>query len=247
MNNYELEKIINNKLNSKKIHDYIPNGLQIEGKNNIKKIITGVSICQKLIDIAIQKQAEAIIVHHGFFWKNESNRIIKNKKNRLKSILSHEINLYNWHLPLDIHDQLGNNVQIAKKLGINILGKITDLVLWGNFSHKIPVSTFIQKVNTIFNHEVMCFKNPDNNFIKNIAWCSGRGQKYIKYACNFSLDAFLTGEASEDTMHYSYENKIHFFSAGHYCTERFGIQKLGDWLNKNYNLNVEFIDIYNPI
>ncbi|QCI27202.1 Nif3-like dinuclear metal center hexameric protein [Buchnera aphidicola] len=247
MNNFQLEKIINKKLNNHLFHDVIPNGLQIEGTKYIKKIITGVSICQKLINIAIKKNAQAIIVHHGFFWKNECSKIIKNKKKRLKSILENNINIYNWHLPLDIHKTLGNNIQIANQLNINVLGKISDLILWGKFNSPISVLNLFNKIHNKFKRKPLCFQHNKNNIINNIAWCSGKGQDFIKNIHEFNIDAFLTGEVSEDTLHYAYENKIHFFSAGHYATERYGIQALGIWLMKKYNLDIEFIELYNPV
>lgn len=247
MNNYELEKIVNKKLKNNLFHDNIPNGLQIEGCMNIKKIITGVSICQKLIDTAIEKKSQAIIVHHGFFWKNECSKILKNKRIRLKKILKNNINIYNWHLPLDVHAKIGNNVQIARQLNINILGKISDLVLWGKFVPGITVQELTKKIQIVFKNKPIVFQHNKNNLITNIAWCSGRGQEFIKYLKNFKIDAFLTGEASEDTLYYANENKIHFFAAGHYATECCGIEALGIWLMKKYNLEVEFFDIGNPI
>ncbi|CAL4320994.1 GTP cyclohydrolase 1 type 2 [Buchnera aphidicola (Pterocallis alni)] len=247
MNNYQLEHIINNKLKSKYIKDIIPNGMQIEGSSNITKIITGVSICQKLIDISIFHQAQAIIVHHGFFWMNEQQNIIQNKRKRLKSILYNNINVYNWHLPLDIHPQLGNNAQIAKKLNIKILGHDSSIVSWGKLKKPKTVKKFFNKIELIFNRKPVCFQHSKNNIIKNIAWCSGKGQKFINIAHKLKMDAFLTGEISEEVMHYAYENHIHFFSIGHYVSEKFGIQALGEWIEKKLNINTKFIDIHNPI
>ncbi|WP_343128008.1 Nif3-like dinuclear metal center hexameric protein [Buchnera aphidicola (Takecallis taiwana)] len=247
MNNYQLEQIINKKLNNNVFNDSIPNGLQVEGIPNIQKIITGVSICQKLINIAIKKQAQAIIVHHGFFWKNECSKIIKHKKKRLEFILKNNINIYNWHLPLDVHPVLGNNVQIANQLNINILGKISNIALWGKFFHDTTVTNLTKKIHSVFQRPPLCIQHNLNHIIKRIAWCSGKGQDFIKQLGSLKIDAFLTGEISEDTMHYAHENKIHFFSAGHYATECCGIQALGNWLMKKYNLNVEFIRINNPV
>ncbi|QCI25998.1 Nif3-like dinuclear metal center hexameric protein [Buchnera aphidicola] len=247
MNNYQLEQIINKKLKNHLFYDNIPNGLQIEGTNNIKKIITGVSICQKLIDIAIEEQSQAIIVHHGFFWKNECLKILKNKKNRLKSILINNINVYNWHLPLDVHPKLGNNAQIAKKLHIHILGKISDIVLWGQFASAVTVQELTKTIQKKFKKTPLVFEHNQNNLISTIAWCSGKGQEFIKSLQNIKIDAFLTGEASEDTMHYANENNIHFFSLGHYTTECDGVKALGKWLMKKYHLHTKFVYINNPV
>ncbi|CAL4042710.1 GTP cyclohydrolase 1 type 2 [Buchnera aphidicola (Phyllaphis fagi)] len=247
MNNYNLENIINKKLNSHLFQDITNNGLQIEGNHNIQKIVTGVSICQQLIDFAIQYQAQAIIVHHGLFWDHESKNIQKIQKTRIHSILKNNINLYSWHIPLDVHKTLGNNMQIAKKLEITVLGKISDIVLWGKFNSHITVKNLFHKITSKFKRIPICFSRSKLYKINTIAWCSGKGQKFIKQAHDLKLDAFLTGEASEDTMHYAHESNINFFAAGHYATERYGIQKLGQWISKKYNLNVIFIDINNPI
>ncbi|AEH39778.1 putative hydrolase oxidase [Buchnera aphidicola (Cinara tujafilina)] len=138
MNNLLLEKIINKKLKNKHtLHDYIPNGLQVEGCSEIYNIVTGVTACRKLLKKSLDYQAHAIIVHHGYFWKNENPKIIGMKRNRLKILLTNDINLYSWHLPLDIHPELGNNVLLGNALNISIQGYITPLVLWGYFKKKI--------------------------------------------------------------------------------------------------------------
>ncbi|CAL4321144.1 Nif3-like dinuclear metal center hexameric protein [Buchnera aphidicola] len=247
MNNYKLETIINQKLNTHLFKDFSPNGLQVEGCNKIKKIITGVSICQELIDYAIKDSAQAIIVHHGLFWENESKTIKNIKKNRIKSLLCNNINLYSWHLPLDAHEELGNNRQIAKQLDIIICGKISDFVLWGKFNPAITVKNLLNKIKLKFHKNPIFFGRSKNHYLQSIAWCSGKGQKFIKHAHYLQLDAFLTGEVSEDTMYYSRENNINFFSAGHYATEIYGIKALGNWISKTYHLDVSFININNPI
>jgi len=136
MKNFLLEEIINKKLSSDKYDDIVPNGLQIEGDHIVKKIIIGVTACQNLLDVAVSHGANAIIVHHGYFWQKESRYIHNMKRKRLKTILSNNINLYSWHLPLDIHPELGNNAQIGKKLNICIKGNILPYVLWGEFKKK---------------------------------------------------------------------------------------------------------------
>ncbi|WP_343154573.1 Nif3-like dinuclear metal center hexameric protein [Buchnera aphidicola (Pseudoregma panicola)] len=247
MNNIDLENIINKKLNSKKYKDYIYNGLQIEGKKKVCKIITGVSICKKLIKIAIYKNADAIIVHHGMFWKNEKRIINKINRKRLKLILNYNINLYSWHLPLDFYKGFGNNVQIAKKLKIKIKGKINNFLFWGTFNKSISLKSLINKVKKKYSRNPFYYKNNLKKNIKKISWCSGKGQKFIVDAANFGVDAFLTGEVSEETMHYANEYKIHFISIGHHATEIDGIKKLGEWINKKYEINTNFININNPI
>lgn len=138
MKNSELEQLINDKLNSAAISDFAPNGLQVEGRETVHKIVTGVTACRALLDEAVRLQADAVIVHHGYFWKNELPVIRGMKRRRLKTLLANDINLYGWHLPLDAHPELGNNAQLAHLLGINVLGEIEPLVPWGELS--MPVS-----------------------------------------------------------------------------------------------------------
>ncbi|WP_343192411.1 Nif3-like dinuclear metal center hexameric protein [Buchnera aphidicola (Taiwanaphis decaspermi)] len=247
MNNKILEKIINLKLNSKKFFDHIPNGLQIEGKKNIHKIVLGVSICKELIEKSIIYNADAIIVHHGFFWKNEEKTLKGVNKNRIKLLLKHNINLYNWHLPLDAHSKLGNNIQISKKLKIIFKKKIKDFLFIGKFYKPINKKKLINNISDIFGQTPICLNYNLNKKIKNVAWCSGAGQKFFSIAIEKKIDAFLTGEASENSIYLAKENNVFYFSLGHYASEKFGIRSLGKWLSYKYNLEVKFIDIFNPI
>ncbi|QCI17121.1 Nif3-like dinuclear metal center hexameric protein [Buchnera aphidicola (Aphis helianthi)] len=246
MENFILEKIINKKLFNNYNKDIVPNGLQIEGDKIVKKIITGVSACQDLLNSALYYKANAIIVHHGYFWEKESKYIQNVQRNRLKTILSNNINLYSWHMPLDIHPELGNNIQIAKKLNISIKGEILPYVLWGFLEHKINAFDFANKIEKVFKKKPIHFYKNAPDYINRIAWCSGRGQNFIKQAYKFGIDAFLTGEISEETIYIAKELGVHFFSIGHYCSEKYGIKSLGKWLHKTYNLDVMFIDVYNP-
>lgn len=246
MNNFALEKIINEKLSSHKYDDIVPNGLQIEGCSTVKKIITGVTACQDLLDRALSYNADTIMVHHGYFWKNESRYIHHMQRKRLKTILSHNINLYSWHLPLDVHPKLGNNAQIAKKLNIFVKGQILPFLFWGILEQPMTASIFSEKIEKSFKKKFVHLDKNAPFYINRIAWCSGKGQGFIKKACEFGIDAFLTGEISEETMHIAGELGVHFFSLGHHSTEEDGIKSLGEWLYKKYKLDVTFINIYNP-
>ncbi|QJC35096.1 Nif3-like dinuclear metal center hexameric protein, partial [Enterobacteriaceae endosymbiont of Donacia piscatrix] len=235
MKNIILEKIINNKLqNNLKIQDYIPNGLQIEGKKYIKNIILGVSICQKLLNISVHLKADAIIVHHGFFWKNESSVIKGFKKKRIYTLLMNNINLYNWHLPLDINEKIGNNIYLAKILDINIQGKINPFIFYGYLKNKISIKKFLLKIKNKLHRTPLHFGKNAPKKIYKIAWCSGAGQKFLEKVLHFKIDVFLTGEISEMNLHIANENKIHFISAGHHATERGGVIMLGKWLKKKF-------------
>lgn len=249
MLNFDLEKIINVYLDNHLFKDYSPNGLQVEGKKEVKKIATGVTICQDLIDQAIKLDADAIIVHHGIFWNNDKLCISGIKRIRLKKILSHNINLYSWHLPLDLHKKCGNNYCLAKKLNIKITNKINQFVFIGEFNNFLTLNELKNIIKIKLNRAPFVYSsNKANKYIKNVAWCTGKGQNFIDLLYKFKeIDAFITGEVSEQTIHSVKESKIHFFSAGHYATETCGIIELGKWLVKKHSFQVNFIDINNPI
>ncbi|WWO99024.1 MAG: type 2 GTP cyclohydrolase I [Candidatus Dasytiphilus stammeri] len=247
MHNRELEKLINLELRSTSFNDYVPNGLQITGREEITKIVTGVTACQALIDEAVYHHADAIIVHHGYFWKNELPIIYGMKRNRLKTILLNDINLYSWHLPLDAHPQLGNNAQLAKLLNIIVQGEIVPLLYWGKFIQPLTSESLLARLIRKLGRVPLHYGDKNApSLISSVAWCTGGGQKFIDDAAAFGVDAFITGEVSEQTIHSARENRLHFFAAGHHATERGGIKALSLWLEQNYALDVIFIDILNP-
>ncbi len=249
MNHLELEKIINQKLNSDAIKDYVPNGLQIEGRENIQKILTGVTASLEFIDAAIARNVDAVIVHHGYFWKSETPVIRGMKYARIKKLIENGINLYAYHLPLDLHAELGNNAQLAKMWNIQDVMPISEqqpLVLTGNLSQEISVDEFSQMIETSLDRKPF-IEASGPKMIKRIAWCSGAAQDYLEDAANAGFDAFITGEVSERTIYIARELGIHFIAAGHHATERDGVKALGQWLAQEYSFDVEFIDINNPI
>lgn len=249
MLNFELEDIINNYLNNSNFKDYLPNGLQVEGKRKIKNIVTGVTASQELINKAIVLKSDAIIVHHGYFWKNEPLIIHGTKRMRLKKLLSNDINLYSWHLPLDYHQEVGNNYCLAKELEIKIMGKINSFVFWGELKYPLTVNQLKNFINKKTNKKPFIYSsNFAKKYIFRVAWCTGQGQNFIDLLYKFkNIDAFITGEVSEQTIHSIKENKIHFFAIGHHASEIYGVYELGKWLTENYNLKVTFININNPI
>lgn len=246
MNNLALEQHINQLLNIDAFRDYAPNGLQVEGKAEIRRVITGVTACQALLDIAVTKQADAILVHHGYFWKNDVPTIRGMRRNRLKTLLSNDINLYGYHLPLDAHPELGNNAQLAKRLQIAPQGTIEQLLPFGEFTTPLSAAEVIRRIEHELQHTVLHSGDNAPSKIRRIAWCTGGGQSFIEQAAEFGVDAFITGEVSEKTIHVAREMGIHFFAAGHHATERDGIRALGEWLAQHYGLDVTFIDIANP-
>jgi dinuclear metal center YbgI/SA1388 family protein len=248
----ELEQALNTLLKPELIKDFCPNGLQIEGNHQINTIITGVTATQELIEQAIAKKADAILVHHGFFWKNESSVIRGMKHQRIKALMAHNINLFAYHLPLDIHPELGNNVQLAKLLSIEVkgpleLGNPLSVAIHGEVEQAISGDALALRISNQLARQCLHIAPPSNKKIKRIAWCTGGGQSYIELAAEQGFDAFISGEASEQTTHVAKEMDIHFFAAGHHATERYGVKALGEYLAKKQGVDVEFIDIDNPV
>ncbi len=250
MDNRHLETILNQKLDINAIRDYAPNGLQVEGKKDVKKIITGVTACQALLDYAVSQNADAIIVHHGYFWKNEDPRLIGMKGKRIKTLMQHDINLYAYHLPLDVHPELGNNAQLAMLLGLNTLQPLEDktpsIPMWGEFDTPISPAELQMRLQNLLGQAPLTSHDHAPTQIKRLGLCTGGGQDYIDLAALKGMDAYLTGEVSERTIHSAREQGIHFYAGGHHATERYGIMALGKWLAENYDVDVEFKDIPNP-
>ncbi|WP_075180708.1 type 2 GTP cyclohydrolase I [Pantoea sp. 1.19] len=244
--NRQLEQLVNALLDSASFSDYAPNGLQVEGRREIQKIVTGVTACQALIDEAVRLQADAILVHHGWFWKNEAPQITGMKRARLKALLTHDINLFGWHLPLDAHPQLGNNAQLASTLGIEVRGTVAPLVPWGELAQPLSGDALAARIAERLGRTPLHCGDHAPTEIRRVAWCTGGGQGFIDEAARFGVDAFITGEVSEQTIHSAREQGVHFFAAGHHATERGGIRALGEWLAQNHGFDVTFIDIPNP-
>jgi dinuclear metal center YbgI/SA1388 family protein len=228
--------------------DYAPNGLQVEGGDDIRKVITGVTASQALINAALEREADAILVHHGYFWKNEDARIVGIKQKRLKALLLNDINLYAYHLPLDGHLTLGNNAQLAEVLGLIPEGQGSDqnLLWFGRAQASILAEDFCLEISQKLGREALLL-GPSGRVIKRVAWCTGGAQSFFADAIALGVDAFITGEVSEPQHHLAEETGTTFIAAGHHATERFGIRALGRHLADATGLEVEFIDIFNPV
>ncbi|WP_318502229.1 Nif3-like dinuclear metal center hexameric protein [Photobacterium leiognathi] len=252
MNNFALEAVLNEFLSPHLIKDYCPNGLQVEGKKEVKKIITGVTACQALIDRAIEEKADALLVHHGFFWKGEPAEIRGMKYRRIKALIENGINLYAYHLPLDVHAQVGNNVQLAQRLGLDItggleLGNQRSVAIYGELEQAISGEDFAARIAMALQREPLHIAPNSPDLIKKVGWCTGGGQDYIELAAQQGCDAFISGEVSERTTHTARELGIHYFAAGHHATERYGVKALGEWLAQEHGFDINFIDIDNPV
>jgi dinuclear metal center YbgI/SA1388 family protein len=237
-------------LTPNEFNDYCPNGLQVEGCSSVSKLITGVTASQALINSAIDQQADAILVHHGYFWNGESPSIVGMKYRRIKALIDNDINLIAYHLPLDAHPMLGNNAKLAELLGISITGGLDpnnshSVGNVGVFPEAIEAETFSLQIEKILGRKPLLVAAGEHK-IKTIAWCTGSAQGYIERAAVLGVDAYLSGEVSEHTVHSARELGVHYIAAGHHATERYGVQAVGEYMAKKFGLDHQFIDIDNP-
>lgn len=247
----ELAGFCDEYLQSATFRDYAPNGLQIQGKNKINKIVTGVTACQALIDAAVLAKADALIVHHGFFWKGESSCLTGIKGKRISTLVKNDINLFAYHLPLDAHAVVGNNAQLSEKIGLDIEGKFgrgqgDELAMYGRLKKPKTAKEFSKHLTKVLGREPLHLVG-ESELIERVAWCSGAAQSYIEAAEKLSVQAFISGEVSEATTHFVRESGVHYFAAGHHATERYGVKALGELLAQRFDLIHEFIDIPNPV
>lgn len=244
----DIENYLHTFLQVEKFKDYAPNGLQIEGKDNITRLVTGVTASLALIEAAIEHQADAILVHHGYFWKNEPAVITGMKHQRIKALMDYEMSLMAYHLPLDAHPELGNNAQLAKRLGIHVEGKMNPEGVgnYGSFDKAMDSTELSGLLADVLGREPLHISGGLHK-IRSVAWCTGGAQGYIGQALDLGVDAYISGEISENTVHVAKEAGIHYFSAGHHATERYGVQALGEHLASMFGIQHHFIDIDNPV
>ncbi|MBK6617301.1 MAG: Nif3-like dinuclear metal center hexameric protein [Nitrosomonas sp.] len=248
MHQKTLEDYLNTMLEIARFRDYCPNGLQVEGRAQIQTIVTGVTASQALISRAIELQADAIIVHHGYFWRGENACLRGIKRQRIAALIKHDINLFAYHLPLDAHIELGNNAQLAKKLNIAVEGSFGEqaLALQGSFETPLTLGELNTELTQLLARQPLIIGDLSKS-IRRIAWCSGAAQDMFEAATNLEIDAYLTGEISEQNVHTARETGIAFISAGHHATERYGIQALGKHIAEQFNLCHYFVDVENPV
>lgn len=238
-------------LQPQRFDDYCPNGLQVEGVPQVQRLISGVTASQGLIDRAIAAKADALLVHHGYFWHGESAAITGMKYRRIKKLIDHGINLIAYHLPLDAHPELGNNAQLAKRLGFVVEGSLhpegaRGVGNKGRLEKPLPLQDFVCLVEGVLGRPPQYISGGDHS-VSSIGWCTGAADSYITTAGTQGLSAYLSGEISEPTVHIARETGVHYIAAGHHATERFGVQALGDFLAGELGIEHQFIDIDNPV
>jgi dinuclear metal center YbgI/SA1388 family protein len=244
----DLSDYIGNLLEISRFRDYCPNGLQVEGRQEIARIATGVTASQQMIEAATAWGADAIIVHHGYFWRNEAQPITGIKKRRIAHLLEKEVNLLAYHLPLDAHPELGNNAQLARRLGLNALGRFGEQEIgWhGELQQPVTLARFGEQIAAQLQRTPLLIGDGERR-LQRVAWCSGGAQGYFEEAISLGVDAFLTGEISEQNVHVAHETGVAFISAGHHATERYGVQALGDHLATEWKIEHRFFDADNPV
>ncbi|BAU58531.1 Hypothetical protein YbgI [Halorhodospira halochloris] len=246
----QLEAYLNDYLSVESISDYAPNGLQVEGREEIGRLVTGVSACASLLEKAEAAKADAILVHHGYFWKGEENRIVGYKARRLRRLLCSGMNLFAYHLPLDVHLEVGNNAALGDMLELtnesrySIKG-IPDLLWFGVPGQELSANQLSQRLESVLGQAPL-HVGSGPGLIRRIAWCSGGAERLIEQACAYGADAFISGEISEPIPHIAREAGIHYFAAGHHATERGGVQRLGEHIAAKFDIDHQYIEIANP-
>jgi dinuclear metal center YbgI/SA1388 family protein len=231
--------------------DYCPNGLQVEGRPEVQRLISGVTASRRLIEVAIARQADALLVHHGYFWRGEDLKITGIKRERLRRLLISNTSLLAYHLPLDAHPELGNNIQLARLLDLNVVGKLNPdtppaIGLYGSLNEPTTADALKRRMCAVLDREPIHIAGGPTT-IQTVAWCTGAAQNFIEQAALLKLDAYISGEVSEQTVHVAREAGIHYFAAGHHATERYGPKALGEHLADQFSLQHEFVDIDNPV
>lgn len=232
-------------------NDYCPNGLQVEGGPEINRLVSGVTASLALIEAAVTGNADTMLVHHGYFWKGENPCITGIRRQRIQRLLATRINLIAYHLPLDAHPIYGNNANLGRILGLSARGTFRtgpgpDIGMYGDLIEPMTGPEFAAHIETRLHRKPLYFAG-DQKPITTIAWCSGGAQGYLEQAATLGVDAYLTGEVSEQTVHIARETGIHFFAAGHHATERYGVQAMGDHWAERFGLHHQFVDIDNPV
>ncbi|PRC93993.1 Nif3-like dinuclear metal center hexameric protein [Solimicrobium silvestre] len=246
----ELSQFLADKLQISRINDYCPNGLQVEGVEQIKVVVSGVTASLALIEAAIELQADCLIVHHGYFWRGENPCLVGPKYQRIKKLINHNINLYGYHLPLDLHPEWGNNVQLARQLELVAEGTFADqsLASYGyiNNSELRTVGDLSRWIEAKLGRTPLLIGEPDQP-LGRIAWCTGAAQNFLDDAINIGATVYLSGEISEPTVHLARESGVAYLACGHHATERYGVQALGQAIAEQFGVIHHFVDIPNPV
>lgn len=228
--------------------DYCPNGLQVAGRDEVRTLVSGVTASMALLEAALEAGADAVLVHHGYFWKGEDPRLVGIKRDRLKLLLAHDMSLIAYHLPLDAHPELGNNAQLAQCLGMVAEGGFGEqmLAMHGHLKEEMGLGVFSDRIASVLGRPPLVIGDAMKP-VRRVAWCTGAAQDALEQAVTLGVDAFVTGEVSERTVHLARESGVAFIAAGHHATERYGVQALGEHLANQFGLRHQYVEIDNPV
>ena len=244
----ELIRYLDELLEPARFKDYCPNGLQVEGRPEIRRIVAGVTASQALVDQAVARGADALLVHHGWFWRGEDGRVTGFRKKRLQTLLTHDINLIAYHLPLDGHAEFGNNAQLAQRLGWTVEGRFgeQDVGWYGRLNESRTLGEVAHRVSAELGREPLVI-GAETQRVSRIAWCSGGAQSLFEAALSLGVQVFLSGEISEQHVHLARETGVAYLAVGHHASERYGVEALAAHLAAKFGLDCAFIDIDNPV
>ncbi len=248
MKREQLVEYLDGLLQPSKFRDYCPNGLQVEGRAEVRHIVAGVTASQALLDVAVARGADAVLVHHGYFWKGEDGRVTGIRRQRLKTLLANDINLLAYHLPLDAHPELGNNAQLASRLGWQPDGRFgeQDIAWLGTTGARTSAGGLVAQIAAALARNPLLIGDPQRP-VHRIGWCSGGAQSYFEQAIALGVDAFISGEISEQTVHLARESGVAYLACGHHASERYGVAALAAHLAERCGLQCEFVDLDNPV
>ncbi len=244
----ELHTYLTGLLEAPKFRDYCPNGLQVEGRADVHRVVTGVTASLELLEAAVAHRADAILVHHGWFWRSDDARITGYRRRRIALLMQENVNLYAFHLPLDGHPELGNNAALARHMGWTIDGRFgeQDLGFTGAPSVPLTLAELAAQLETRLDRKPLIIGDPARR-VSRLAWCSGGAQGYFEAAAATGAQVFVSGEVSEQTWHLARETDTAYIAAGHHATERYGVQAVGQHLSEKFGIEHLFLDIHNPI
>jgi dinuclear metal center YbgI/SA1388 family protein len=243
----ELDGYLGTLLEVDRFKDYGPNGLQVEGKAQVRKLVSGVTASLAMIEAAAAAGADALLVHHGLFWRNQDGRLTGWLKRRVKALMAHDMSLFAYHLPLDAHPEHGNNAQLGARLKLTVDGRFGEQQLGfiGHPPQPLTAAALAALVQFRLGRAPLLVEG-DGRAIRRVAWCTGGAQGWFEAAIAAGADAYLTGEISEPQAHLARETGVAFYACGHHATERYGAPALGGHVAQLFGLEHEFIDVDNP-
>jgi dinuclear metal center YbgI/SA1388 family protein len=248
MHREELRVYLDTLLEAARFRDYCPNGLQVEGRAEVRRVVVGVTASQALVDAAVARGADALLVHHGWFWKSEDGRVTGHRRRRMAALLAYDISLFAYHLPLDAHAELGNNAQLAARLGWRIDGRFAeqDIGFLGTPAAPATAGDIAAALEASLGRKPLLIGDAATP-VARLGWCSGGAQDYFEQAIAAGAQAYVSGEISEHNVHLARETGVPYIAAGHHATERYGVMALAERLRRDCGLECEYVDVDNPV